>query len=149
MGNCSVFHDEMRFDVRNPEFTTVYVLLRCEGDCPHMVHGWHRKDFAKEIPMDELFNRIWTGHETPMTWERGNPQPVNAPVLFHPHQFAPVQIEQLQAWRDALTFGDGSTGLELADQINAILSAVPDWNKACPFCRLHEEMLRAQMNPQA
>lgn len=149
MGNCAVFHEEMRFDVRNPDFTTVYVFLRGEGDCPHFIHGWHRKDFAKDIPMDEIFNKIWTGHESPMTWAQGAPQPAGAPALFHPQDNVPVQAGRLKAWRDAFEFGDGSTGNVLAEEIDALLSAVPDWNKACPFCRLHEEMIRAQMNPQS
>lgn len=149
MGNCSVIHDEMRFDVRNPEFTTVYVFLRGEGDCPHFIHGWHRKDFAKTIPMDEIFNKIWTGHETPMTWERENPRPQPVVNLFAGKDYVPVPAEELFEWHASTLGSNLLSPTEIADAITARTSAVPDWNKACPFCRLHEEMIRAQMNPQA
>lgn len=148
MGNCATFYDELRFDVRDPEFTHVYCFIRGEGDCPFMVHGWHHKAFPKDIPTNELFNRIWTGHEDPVMWEREAPRPVNTPAIYNPQDRVPVPVEQLQAWRDAFAVGDGSMGDEMAEQITSHLCAVTQWDKVCPHCRA-QELFNQQLRDEA
>jgi len=148
VADCISFYDELRFDTRNPEFTSVSVFIRCEGDCPFFMHGWHRKDFAKSIPTQEIFNLIWTGQESPMEWDRVAPAPVLAPVIFNPWDRIPVPVEQLVSWRVALNKGcDQAMGDELAEQINGHLTSVPQWDKCCPTCQAHDMMMQVQRNP--
>lgn len=146
MGNCSVFHDEVRFDIRDPEFNHVYVFIRAEGDCPFFVYGWHHKAFPKAMMPHEIMALLADGKEDSMQWEREAPRPVETPVIFNPWERVPVPVEQLQAWHDALVHGD-STRVEMADQIAGHLAMSPEWRKTCPYCRAEEAVLK-QMREQ-
>jgi hypothetical protein len=149
MGNCTIFYDELRFDVRDPEATHVYVFIRAEGDCPFNLHGWHHKAFPKDIPTHALYSHIWNDDKSdPITWEREAPRPVNTPAIYHPHDRVPVPVEQLEAWRDSFTAWDTTVSGEMAEQITSHLTSVTQWDKACPQCRAHAAMLQAQMAPR-
>jgi hypothetical protein len=148
MGNCTVFHDELRFDVRDPEVTHVYCFIRGEGDCPFMVHGWHHKAFPKAFTTQELFNMIWAGQESPITWEREAPVPMLEEPLFSPEGFVPVLAKELVQWQASVAEDDQLTKSELSDAITARLTSVPEWDKACPHCRAHAAMMQAQMAPR-
>jgi hypothetical protein len=75
MGDCTLFHDEIRFSVRDPEKTEVWVYLRGEGDCPFQCIGWRYKAFPPSVkPMDILVS--WSvGDYDPLDWERKDPPP--------------------------------------------------------------------------
>lgn len=72
MGACHTYFDELRFDVRDPEETHVYVFVRGEGDCPFFIHGWHHKAFPAVMTTLEIQSLLWNG-EDPLLWERANP----------------------------------------------------------------------------
>jgi hypothetical protein len=147
MGHCSTFFDELRLDVRDPEATHVYAFVRGEGDCPFFVHGWHHKAFPKSVQTLEIMRLIAEGLEDMMTWEREAPRAVNTPVIFNPWERVPVPVEQLQAWRAGFAAVTSDESQEMAGQIDGHLATVPDWHKACPYCRAHDMMLQAQRNP--
>lgn len=73
MGKCAVYIDELRFDVRDPELTKVYVFIRTEGDCPHMIAGWHFKAFSASQTTEDIFKLMWNGNEDPMLWPLQSP----------------------------------------------------------------------------
>lgn len=58
MADCKYSFDEIRFDVRDPEITHVWVFLSVDDptgmDCPHMVAGWHHKKFPASISTLDL-----------------------------------------------------------------------------------------------
>lgn len=65
MGRCGATIEEIRFDLRDPDLTQVYVLVRAEGDCPLGVQGWHHKTFAARVPVAEILPQtkdylLWT-----------------------------------------------------------------------------------------
>ena len=68
MGACHTYYDELRFDVRDPGLTQVYMYIRCEGDCPHTIMGWHHKTFASTIPVQGILEKIGAGEEDPIMW---------------------------------------------------------------------------------
>lgn len=73
MGDCRTFYDEVRFDVRNPDVTHVYVFIRGEGDCPYFVQGWHHKEFPASLPTLEIHALIFQFGDDPVLWERAEP----------------------------------------------------------------------------
>lgn len=73
MGDCSLFYDEIRLDVRQTGTTTLYVFIRGEGDCPFQVLGWHAKGFPSSMTSIEILERWGKGEEDPMLWPRRNP----------------------------------------------------------------------------
>lgn len=70
MGACHTFYDELRFDVRDPHLTHVYVYIRAEGDCPHMIQGWHHKAFPSTTSVQEILSAMGSGDQEaePMMW---------------------------------------------------------------------------------
>lgn len=75
MGDCAVFYDEIRFSVRNPDITEMWVFVRGEGDCPFQVLGWHYKAFPSSVTTIEILTAWLAGDENPMTWMRRDPPP--------------------------------------------------------------------------
>lgn len=73
MGACHTYYDELRFDVRDPEVTHVYVFIRAEGDCPFMVHGWHHKAFPATTTTMDIHALLWKYGDDPVLWERVDP----------------------------------------------------------------------------
>jgi hypothetical protein len=73
MGDCHLFHDEIRISVRDPEKTELWVYIRGEGDCPFQCLGWHYKAFPSTITSHEVLQRWAEGLENPLGWERQNP----------------------------------------------------------------------------
>jgi hypothetical protein len=61
MANCKYSFDEIRFDVRDPQITHVWVFLSTQDptglDCPHMVQGWHHHTFPARIPTIDLLKK--------------------------------------------------------------------------------------------
>jgi hypothetical protein len=78
MGACHTFYDELRFDVRDPHLTHVYVYIRCQGDCPHFIQGWHHKAFPSTMSTKEIFDNLWSGNDDsdPVMW------PLKAPPSY-------------------------------------------------------------------
>lgn len=152
MGNATFFYDELRFDTRDPDVTHVYVFLRGEGDCPHFVHGWHHKAFPCSVTTLEIQTQLWNGETNPLTWEREVPGAQPLVNLFNGQEFVTVRAQELLDWRASLLAPDLTNPVEIAtevaDAITARLAVVPDWHKACPYCRAHDMMLQAQRNPQ-
>lgn len=147
MADAKFYYDELRFDVRDPDALHVYVFIRGEGDCPFMVHGWHHKAFPASVTTFDVLTAFTDGSESPISWEREAPRPVETPVLFNPWDRLPVPVEQLQQWRKYFEACNATYPAELAEQISAHLAAVPEWDKACPHCRAHDMMLQVQMAP--
>jgi hypothetical protein len=73
MGKASVLYQEIRFDVRDPDLTQVYVAIEARGDCPVQVQGWHHKTFPSRIPTLEIMQKMFGGDDDPVLW------PLNAP----------------------------------------------------------------------
>ena len=73
MGDCHLFHDEIRISVRDPEKTELWVYIRGEGDCPFQCLGWHYKAFPSTVTSLEVLQRWAEGLEDPLYWERRNP----------------------------------------------------------------------------
>jgi hypothetical protein len=146
MGKATAFYEELRFDTRDPETTHVYVFIRGEGDCPFFVHGWHHKAFPATVNTLEIQTLLWNGEDM-LTWEREAPRAVNTPVIFNPWERVPVPVEQLQAWRAIFAVMLSDESQEMAGQISGHLATIPDWHKACPYCRAHDMMLQTQMAP--
>lgn len=146
MGNCATFYDELRFDTRDPEVTHVYMFIRAEGDCPFWCYGWHHKAFPSSVNTLEIHTKLWEG-EDPVTWDRKAPGEMRETPIFNGHDHVPVTAQELFEWWKGVIDGGKLTPVEIADQITARLTSVPDWNKACPICRAHDMMLQAQRNP--
>lgn len=70
MGRCATIVEEIRFKIQD-SFTECFVYVRAEGDCPHMVQGWHYKAFGKEIPVSAIM--------TPEHFDDHLLWPLNAP----------------------------------------------------------------------
>lgn len=76
MGDCATFYDEIRISVRNPDKTEMWVYIRGEGDCPHLLLGWHYKAFPSTMTTIDIL-QSWFDGETgdPMLWPRMDPPP--------------------------------------------------------------------------
>lgn len=74
MGHCAITYDEIRFDVRQPELTDVYVFVSGEGDCPMQALGWHHKAFSGRHTTQDIHARLFTSDEyDPAKWPRKPP----------------------------------------------------------------------------
>lgn len=73
MGDCHLFHDEIRISVREPGKTEMWVYIRGEGDCPIQCLGWWYKAFPLPITAADVLQRWTDGVENPLNWERRNP----------------------------------------------------------------------------
>ena len=73
MANTPISYDEIRFDVREPEITHVYVYVRdMDGSFP-IVRGWHHKAFPSSMSALDIMKAWADGKEDPIMW------PLNAP----------------------------------------------------------------------
>ena len=71
MGKCNAIVEEIRFDIRDPDLTHVYVISRAEGDCPLGVEGCHHKVFPASEPIKDI---LGDGHITHyLEWDLGAP----------------------------------------------------------------------------
>lgn len=75
MGDCTLFYDEIRFSVRDPDKTEMWVFIRGEGDCPFQALGWHYKAFPPTFTTMDILLRWMNNEEEPATWERRDPLP--------------------------------------------------------------------------
>jgi len=75
MGDCYLFHDEIRFSVRHPDITEVWVYIRGEGDCPFQCIGWRYKAFPSSVKTHEILTMWSNGDENPLEWPRMDPPP--------------------------------------------------------------------------
>lgn len=73
MGSCSVYFDEMRFDVRDEQITHVYCLVRTLGDCPFQLPGWYHKAFPSRMSSLDILQAIKDGKEQILMWDKGAP----------------------------------------------------------------------------
>jgi hypothetical protein len=148
MGNCTVFHDELRFLVTDPDALHVYVFLRAEGDCPFMVNGWHYKEFPASVTTFDVLKMMGDGSEKPINWERQAPGPVCTDSIFSPNEYVPVLAKELNEWQLSTVADDRLSPVDIADQMTARLTSSPNWHKACPHCRAHDMLMQAQMAPR-
>lgn len=75
MGDCHLYHDEIRINVSDPTVTKCWVYLRGEGDCPFQVVGWHYKEFPASVLSVDILTMWQNGEENPMSWPRMDPPP--------------------------------------------------------------------------
>lgn len=75
MGNCATYYDEIRFSVRKPDTTEMWVYIRGEGDCPHLLLGWHYKAFPSTMTTLDILQAWLSGGDDPMMWPRMDPPP--------------------------------------------------------------------------
>lgn len=73
MANSQAIYEEIRIDLRNPELTECYILIRAEGDSPLGVQGWHHKTFASSKSAMDILHAWAKGEESPILW------PLDAP----------------------------------------------------------------------
>ena len=73
MANTSVFFDEVRINVADPQLTHVYVLVRTEGDAPHMVGGWYYRAYPASITSEEIIKTMWNEDGGVLYWARKAP----------------------------------------------------------------------------
>lgn len=74
VGRCTITYDEIRFDVRQPDLTDVYVFVSGEGDCPMQALGWHHKAFSGRHTTRDIHALLFTSDEyDPVTWPRRSP----------------------------------------------------------------------------
>lgn len=75
MGDCHIFHDEIRISTRSPDVTEVWVYLRGEGDCPFQCVGWRYKAFPLSASVADILT-MWSKDELgPISWPRMDPPP--------------------------------------------------------------------------
>lgn len=74
MGKCSVYFDEMRFDVRDEQITHAYCLVRTQGDCPIQLPGWYHKAFPSTMSSLDILQAIKDGKEQILMWDQGAPK---------------------------------------------------------------------------
>jgi hypothetical protein len=73
MGKAAAIYEELRVDIRDPEITHCYFLVRAEGDCPLGVQGWHHKAFPASVDARAILGQIACGEEDPLQWPHRNP----------------------------------------------------------------------------
>ncbi|NUX58700.1 hypothetical protein [Paraburkholderia youngii] len=78
MADSSYEMVEVRFDVRDPDQTHVYVYIEAHGDSPFMVQGWHHKAYPASLSTSEIHQRLAMGKndDSPVLWPRLAPQDV-------------------------------------------------------------------------
>jgi hypothetical protein len=75
MGDCHLYHDEIRINVSDPKVTKVWVYLRGEGDCPFQVVGWRYKEFPSSVMAHDILTMWANGDQNPLDWPRMDPPP--------------------------------------------------------------------------
>lgn len=73
MADAHIFYDEVRINVAEPGITHVYVLVRAEGDYPHMIPGWYYKAFPSSRPAFDVFQKMWEEDGGVLYWARKAP----------------------------------------------------------------------------
>lgn len=68
MGKCAVTYREIRFIISDTG-TTAYVYMDATGDCPIMLHGWHKKAFNVSTTVLDVIQSWNAGEEDPLLWE--------------------------------------------------------------------------------
>lgn len=74
MGKCSLSYNEIRFDVRDPELTHVWVVITAKGDCPIGAQGWHHKVFPASKPTLKIHEEMFNGTDNPVLWSLEAPR---------------------------------------------------------------------------
>lgn len=69
MANTQIAYEEVRFDVRDPELTQVFVLIKnlSNDDFPG-VQGWHHKTFPARMSILDIMQAWGLGKEDPLNW---------------------------------------------------------------------------------
>lgn len=75
MGDCHLYHDEIRISVRDPKKTEIWVHIRGEGDCPFQCIGWRYKAFPADVKAVDILKMWENGEHSPLEWPRLNPPP--------------------------------------------------------------------------
>lgn len=73
MANTGIAFQEVRFNLREPELTHVYVLIEIvSGEHMHMVEGWRHKVFPASLNIQDIM-KAWADGDDPMMWDMGAP----------------------------------------------------------------------------
>jgi len=92
MGDCHLYHDEIRISVRDPQKTEVWVFLRGEGDCPFQCCGWRHKAFPASVTSMDILTMWGNGEQNPLDWPRQDPPPT---VLNYTPDFDAIEAQML------------------------------------------------------
>lgn len=100
MANTPISYDEIRFDVRDPNQTHVYIFIRdVDGSFP-IIRGWHYKAFPATMSALDIMQAWANGQEEPMMW------PMKAPDM-KPIPYDIPDVPGIKALMDTIT--DGAT----------------------------------------
>lgn len=75
MGDCHLYHEEIRVSTRRPDVTEVWVYIRGEGDCPFQCIGWRYKEFPLPNSVLEILTMFANDELSPLDWPRQDPPP--------------------------------------------------------------------------
>lgn len=75
MGDCHLYHDEIRINVADPNVTKCWIYLRGEGDCPFQCVGWHYNEFPASVTSQDILCSWADGKINPISWPRMDPPP--------------------------------------------------------------------------
>lgn len=74
MANTVISYDEIRMDVRDENFTHVYVwITNVSKDGMFGVEGWHHKAFPASMSTFDIMKAWFDGKEDPLLWEFKDP----------------------------------------------------------------------------
>ena len=100
MANTPISYGEIRFDVRDPNQTHVYIFIRdVDGSFP-IIRGWRYKAFPATMSTLDIMQAWANGQEEPMMW------PMKAPDM-RPIPYDIPDVPGIKALMDTLT--DGAT----------------------------------------
>ncbi len=66
MADGKFTYDELRFDVRDPDITHVYVAVTADHNCPISVQGWHYKAFPARLNTLEVHEMMFADDDDPI-----------------------------------------------------------------------------------
>ena len=73
MANTEIAYQEMRFDVRDPELTQVYIMIdNLSNDGLIGVQGWHHKTFPARMSVIDIM-KAWQDGDDPLLWSQQAP----------------------------------------------------------------------------
>ena len=68
MADTKIAYQEIRFDVRHPELTEVYVYIENLSRDGFPVEGWHHKTFPASMSSIQILQAWADGKEDPVMW---------------------------------------------------------------------------------
>lgn len=92
VGKCSTAIREIRFVIAD-ERTEAFVFVEAEGDCPHMIAGWHREEFPAALPVTAILEQ-WIGSGAYLS---APPASLPTPAVVPPGHVGRAEAEALVA----------------------------------------------------